>query len=70
MHRYTDGTLSLFHGPIKLAEYDCKGQLKGKEKRREDRRKEDGKEKAAESKSGQIYLLTTPLISVLITVFL
>jgi hypothetical protein len=27
VHRYHDGTLGVFHGPRKLAEYDCQGQL-------------------------------------------
>jgi transposase len=27
IHHYLDGTLALFHGPRKLANYDCKGQL-------------------------------------------
>ena len=27
VHRYHDGTLGVFHGPRKLADYDCKGQL-------------------------------------------
>jgi hypothetical protein len=26
VHRYLDGTLSVFHGPRKLAEYDSRGQ--------------------------------------------
>jgi hypothetical protein len=25
VHRYLDGTLSVFHGPRKLAEYDSRG---------------------------------------------
>ena len=32
VHRYTDGTLSLFHGPRKLADYDPEGQWKRREK--------------------------------------
>lgn len=28
VHRYVDGTLAVFHGPRKLAEYDQQGQLK------------------------------------------
>jgi len=28
VHRYTDGSLALFHGPRKLADYDCTGKLK------------------------------------------
>ena len=27
VHRYHDGTLGVFHGPRKLADYDCQGQL-------------------------------------------
>lgn len=27
VHRYADGSLALFHGPRKLADYDCKGKL-------------------------------------------
>lgn len=34
VHRCTDGTLSLFHGPRKLAEYDADGKNKVKEKKR------------------------------------
>ena len=32
IHLYTDGSMAIFHGPRKLADYDCNGQLKGKEK--------------------------------------
>ena len=32
MHLYTDGSMAIFHGPRKLAEYDLNGRLKGKEK--------------------------------------
>jgi transposase len=32
VHRYADETLSLFHGPRKLADYDADGNLKAKEK--------------------------------------
>ncbi|MDI9392633.1 MAG: ISNCY family transposase [Synergistota bacterium] len=32
VHRYSDGTHALFHGPRKLAEYDAQGKLKRKEK--------------------------------------
>ena len=32
VHRYIDGSMAVFHGPRKLAEYDPEGQLKGKEK--------------------------------------
>jgi hypothetical protein len=32
VHRYTDGSLSIFHGPRKLADYDEKGNLKIKKK--------------------------------------
>lgn len=28
VHRYLDGSLAVFHGPRKLADYDCKGSLK------------------------------------------
>ena len=28
VHRYLDGSLAVFHGPRKLADYDCKGNLK------------------------------------------
>jgi transposase len=28
VHRYTDGSLSIFHGPRRLADYDSKGSLK------------------------------------------
>jgi hypothetical protein len=31
-HRYTDGSLAIFHGPRKLADYDQNGQLKKKKK--------------------------------------
>ena len=34
VHRYTDGTLSLFHGPRKLADYDADGNIKVKEKKK------------------------------------
>ena len=33
VHRYHDGTLGLFHGPRKLADYDCKGHLMTDSKR-------------------------------------
>ena len=33
VHRYTDGTLSLFHGPRKLADYDADGKNRAKEKK-------------------------------------
>lgn len=32
VHLYTDGSLAIFHGPRKLADYDEKGQLKKKKK--------------------------------------
>lgn len=32
VHRYIDGSMAIFHGPRKLAEYNPEGQLKGKEK--------------------------------------
>lgn len=32
VHRYSDGSLAVFHGPRKLADYDSNGQLKDKEK--------------------------------------
>lgn len=32
VHCYADGSMAVFHGPRKLADYDLKGQLKGKEK--------------------------------------
>ena len=38
VHRYTDGSLAVFHGPRKLADYDAQGKLKENKK---------GKEKAA-----------------------
>ena len=38
VHRYTDGTLALFHGPRKLAEYDDAGQLKKTERKEKDRK--------------------------------
>tara|TARA_B100002003_G_C14138993_1_gene547773 strand:- start:571 stop:819 length:249 start_codon:yes stop_codon:yes gene_type:complete len=28
VHRYGDGSLALFHGPRKLADYDCNGKIK------------------------------------------
>jgi len=39
VHRYTDGTLSIFHGPRKLADYDKQGNLKEVTKKKT-RRKE------------------------------
>jgi len=33
VHRYTDGSLAIFHGPRKLAEYDASGNLKIKERK-------------------------------------
>lgn len=30
VHLYTDGSMAIFHGPRKLAEYNPEGQLKGK----------------------------------------
>jgi len=33
VHRYTSGTLSLFHGPRKLADYDADGKNRAKEKK-------------------------------------
>ena len=32
VHRYTDGSIAIFHGPRKLADYDADGNLKAKEK--------------------------------------
>jgi hypothetical protein len=32
VHRYTDGSLAIFHGPLKLADYDHKGNIKGLKK--------------------------------------
>ena len=32
VHRYTDGSLAIFHGPRKLADYDKNGKLKNKKK--------------------------------------
>jgi len=32
IHRYTDGSLAIFHGPRKLADYDQNGHLKKKKK--------------------------------------
>jgi hypothetical protein len=32
VHRYTDGSLAIFHGPRKLADYDNTGNLKKKKK--------------------------------------
>jgi hypothetical protein len=34
VHRYQDGTLGVFHGPRKLADYDCQGQLLTDSKRK------------------------------------
>ncbi len=34
VHRYKDGTLGVFHGPRKLADYDPQGQLIGKNKKK------------------------------------
>ena len=33
VHRYADGSMSVFHGPRRLADYDFKGQLKKKKKK-------------------------------------
>lgn len=33
VHLYTDGSMAIFHGPRKLADYDFKGQLKERRKR-------------------------------------
>ena len=38
VHRYMDGTLALFHGPRKLADYDTEGKLKKIEKKGRDRK--------------------------------
>jgi len=38
VHKYIDGSLAVFHGPRKLADYDAQGKLKENKK---------GKEKAA-----------------------
>jgi hypothetical protein len=38
VHRYMDGTLALFHGPRKLADYDSEGKLKKVEKKGRDRK--------------------------------
>jgi len=27
VHRYRDGSLAIFHGPLKLADYDKQGKL-------------------------------------------
>jgi len=32
IHRYMDGSLAIFHGPRKLADYDSQGQLKERKK--------------------------------------
>jgi len=32
VHRYVDGSLAIFHGPRKLADYDQNGQLRKKKK--------------------------------------
>jgi hypothetical protein len=32
VHRYTDGSLAVFHGPRKLADYDAQGKLKESKK--------------------------------------
>ena len=32
LHRYTDGSLAIFHGPRKLADYDAEGNLREEEK--------------------------------------
>jgi hypothetical protein len=34
VHLYTDGSMAIFHGPRKLAEYDVDGNIKAKEKKR------------------------------------
>ena len=34
VHRYTDGSLAVFHGPRKLADYDAQGKLKECKKRK------------------------------------
>ena len=34
VHRYTDGSLSIFHGPRKLADYDKQGRLKEVKKKK------------------------------------
>jgi len=33
VHRYTDGSLGVFHGPRKLADYAANGQLKGSDRK-------------------------------------
>jgi hypothetical protein len=33
VHRYTDGSMAVFHGPRKLAEYDADGNIMAKEKK-------------------------------------
>jgi hypothetical protein len=33
IHRYTDGSLAIFHGPRKLADYDADGNCKAKKKK-------------------------------------
>jgi len=38
VHKYIDGSLAVFHGPRKLADYDTQGKLK---------ENKNGKEKAA-----------------------
>ena len=32
VHRYTDGSLAVFHGPRKLADYDAQGNLRDTKK--------------------------------------
>ena len=32
VHRYADGSVAVFHGPRKLADYDFTGQLKERKK--------------------------------------
>ena len=32
VHRYTDGSIAIFHGPRKVADYDANGNYKTKEK--------------------------------------
>jgi hypothetical protein len=35
VHRYRDGSLAVFHGPVKLADYDAQGRLKKLKKKKD-----------------------------------
>ena len=47
VHKYIDGSLAVFHGPRKLADYDAQGKLKENKK---------GKEKAAHVRRSSLPL--------------